>query len=154
MLLAANPVAGQSFSDNLSHAGLEVEVDSTLFGRDLFSILPVGVEVVQDASVREALSKWIYSNNSSNYNGFRIRIYLSSKQNARDESLRTMYQFNAMFPSVQAYRSYSSPNFKVTVGNFRTRVEAEQMLRQIKNTFPEAFIVRERFKYPSIGYSE
>ena len=56
-----------------------------------------------------------------------------------------------MYPGIQAYRSYASPNFKVTVGNFRTRLDAEALLRQIKGDFPDAFIVRERFKYPSIG---
>ena len=154
MLLAANPAAGQSFSDELTHAGIEAEIDSSLFGRNLFSILPGNVEVVQDASVQEALNKWIYSNTTSDYNGFRVRIYLSSNQNAREESLRTLLSFNAMFPFVQAYRSYSTPNFKVSVGNCRTRVEAEQLLRLIKNSFPDAFIVRERFKYPSIGYPD
>ena len=149
--LAANPAVGQTFSDELAHVGIETEIDSTLFGRNLYSVLPHNVEVVQDASVQEALNKWIYANVSSDYNGFRVRIYLSSNQNAREESQRTLLRFNAMFPFVQAYRSYSSPNFKVSVGNCRTRVEAEQLLRLIKDSFPEAFIVRERFKYPTIG---
>ena len=52
---------------------------------------------------------------------------------------------------IQAYRSYTSPNFKVSVGNFRTRVDAEILLREIQEEFPDAFIARERFKYPSMG---
>jgi len=42
----------------------------------------------------------------------------------------------------------------VTVGNFRTRLEAEALLQRIKGDFPDAFIVRERFKYPTIGRAD
>ena len=33
----------------------------------------------------------------------------------------------------------------------RTRVDAEILLREIQEEFPDAFIARERFKYPSMG---
>ena len=40
------------------------------------------------------------------------------------------------------------------MGNFRTRLEAEALLQRLKGDFPDAFIVRERFKYPSIGRAD
>ena len=63
-------------------------------------------------------------------------------------------RFNALYPHIHAYLSVASPNFKVTVGNFRTRLEAEALLQRIKGDFPDAFIVRERFKYPTIGRAD
>ena len=63
-------------------------------------------------------------------------------------------RFNTLYPHIQAYRSFASPNFKVTAGNFRTRLEAEALLQRIKGDFPDAFIVRERFKYPTIGRAD
>ena len=42
----------------------------------------------------------------------------------------------------------------MTAGNFRTRLEAEALLQKIKADFPDAFIVRERFKYPTIGRAD
>ena len=57
-------------------------------------------------------------------------------------------------PYINVYRSYSAPNFKVTVGSFRNRVEAQRMLDAIKDEFPDAFIVRDKFRYPSIGDPE
>ena len=49
-----------------------------------------------------------------------------------------------------AYRSYVNPYFKVTVGDFRTRSEAMQLLMEIKSDFPAAFIVKENINYPVI----
>ena len=154
LFLAASSAAAQIPSisgDELVHAGTEVEIDSTLAGKDIFSALPDDVVVLQAPEVRDAFNAWVEANDASDFNGFRIRIYISSRPNAREESLEALKRFNRRFPNIQAYRSYTTPNFKVSVGNFRTRVDAEILLREIRSEFPDAFIARERFKYPSIG---
>lgn len=154
LLSAAFSAAAQLPSvsgDELVHAGIEAEIDSTLYGRDIFSVLPDDVVVQQPSEVRDALNASIAANEESSFNGFRIRIYISSSPSAREESLETLLRFNRRYPYIQAYRSYTSPNFKVSVGNFRTRVDAEILLREIQEEFPDAFIARERFKYPSMG---
>jgi hypothetical protein len=135
----------------IEHAGDEVQVDSTLVGRDVFSALPEGVVVRQSPAVRAALGRQVTANAGKSYSGFRIRLFFASNRTAREESASVIRRFNEMYPHIEAYRSFSSPNFKVTVGNFRTRLEAEALLRKLKPDFPDAFIVRERFKYPSIG---
>ena len=135
----------------IEHAGDEVQVDSTLLGRDIFSSLPEQVVVRQTPAVRAALTRQVSSNAGKSYSGFRIRLFFASNRTAREESSAVIRRFNELYPHIEAYRSFSSPNFKVTVGNFRTRIEAEAFLRKIKGDFPDAFIVRERFKYPSIG---
>ena len=135
----------------IEHAGNEVQVDSTLLGRDVFSTLPEEVVVRQSPAVRAALTRQVASNAGKSYSGFRIRLFFASNRTAREESASVIRRFNEMYPHIEAYRSFSSPNFKVTVGNFRTRIEAEAFLRKLKGDFPDAFIVRERFKYPTIG---
>ena len=109
------------------------------------------VVVRQTPAVRAALTRQVSSNAGKSYSGFRIRLFFASNRTAREESSAVIRRFNELYPHVEAYRSFSSPNFKVTVGNFRTRIEAEAFLRKVKGDFPDAFIVRERFKYPSIG---
>ena len=135
----------------IEHAGNEVQVDSTLLGRDIFSALPERIVVRQTPAVRSALNKQVNANAEKGYSGFRIRLYFASSRTAREESAAVIRRFNTMYPYIQAYRTYASPNFKVTVGNFRSRLDAEAFLRRISGDFPDAFIVRERFKYPSIG---
>jgi hypothetical protein len=48
------------------------------------------------------------------------------------------------------YRVYANPYFKVTVGDFRTRSEAMEMLSRIKYSFPSAFVVKENIEYPAV----
>jgi hypothetical protein len=144
----------EEIPSEIEHAGEEVQVDSTLLGRDIFSALPERVVVRQSPAVRAALNKQVAANAGKQYNGFRIRLYFASTRTARDESAAVIRRFNALYPHIQAYRSFASPNFKVTVGNFRTRLEAEALLQRIKGDFPDAFIVRERFKYPTIGRAD
>lgn len=147
-LLAQNLEEG---TGEIEHTGTEVQLDSTLLGRDIFSALPEQVVVRQSPAVRAALNRQVAANAGKTINGFRIRLFFASNRTARDASASVIRRFNEMYPHVQAYRTYASPNFKVTVGNFRTRLEAEAFLRRIKGDFPDAFIVRERFKYPSVG---
>lgn len=144
----------EEIPSEIEYAGEEVQVDSTLLGRDIFSALPERVVVRQSPAVRAALNKQVAANAGKQYNGFRIRLYFASTRTARDESAAVIRRFNALYPHIQAYRSFASPNFKVTAGNFRTRLEAEALLQRIKGDFPDAFIVRERFKYPTIGRAD
>lgn len=149
LLRAQNPE--EEGTGEIEHTGIEIQVDSALLGRDIFSALPERIVVRQDPAVREALFRQVDANAGKNYSGFRIRLYFASNRTAREESAAVIRRFEAMYPNIQAYRSYASPNFKVTVGNFRTRLDAEALLRKLKEDFPDAFIVRERFKYPSVG---
>lgn len=153
---AAPGLRAQNFEEEegtgeVEHTGTEVQLDSTLLGRDIFSTLPEQVVVRQSPAIRAALNKQVAANAGKSYSGFRIRLYFASNRSAREESASVIRRFNEMYPGIQAYRSYESPNFKVTVGNFRTRLDAEALLNRLKGDFPDAFIVRERFKYPSIG---
>ena len=141
-------------TDEIEHTGLEAQVDSTLVGRDIFSALPEQVVVRQTPAVRAALNRQARANAGKSSSGFRIRLFFASNRTAREESATVIRRFNELYPHIEAYRSFSSPNFKVTVGNFRTRIEAEAFLRKLKGDFPDAFIVRERFKYPTIGRAD
>ena len=150
-VLRAQNLEEEGDPSEIEHAGEEVQIDSTLMGRDIFSALPEQVVIRQSPAVRATLNRQVAANAARNYSGFRIRLYFASSRTAREESAAVIRRFNEMYPHVQAYRTFASPNFKVTAGNFRTRLDAEALLRQIKGDFPDAFIVRERFKYPTIG---
>lgn len=133
-------VAGQNTSS----------VDSTLVGRSIFNLLPsrekgnkATVTVRQSPEIKEAFNRQVAANASKRVVVYRIRIYNDNKQNARSASESAMNRFKAMYPGVAAYRSYVNPFFKVTVGNFHSRPEADRMLQQLRGSFPTAFVVKE-----------
>lgn len=125
-------------------------VDSTLVGRSIFNLLPsrekggkATVSVHQTQEIREAFNRQISANASKRVVVYRVRIYNDNKQNARSASESAMNRFKAMYPGVSAYRTYVNPFFKVTVGDFRSRPEADRLLQQLRGSFPTAFVVKE-----------
>ena len=94
------------------------------------------VRVVGDVAVEQMVAKHVELNNKSKtIPGYRVQIAsfsgTSSKANAFDLSDR----FSADFPEVQVYIVFDEPNFKVKVGDFRTRLEAYAFLQKIKEFY-------------------
>ena len=123
--------------------------DKTLEGKSILTDMS-GATVRQDASVETGLSMHISRNRSKALSGYRVRIFFDNKQDSRSASETALRRFQAEFPGVSAYRSFTNPFFKVTVGDFRTRSEATKMLQAVKNIFPSAFVVKEQIKYPVV----
>ena len=129
------------------------QMDTTLVGKNIFSLLNSGkgtVTVAQPDKVRDGMSKHIDNNKKEKISGYRVRIYFDNKQNSRGASEEAQRRFQASHPGIMAYRSFTNPFFKVTVGDFRTRSEAIQLMQQISREFPTAFIVKETINYPVV----
>lgn len=129
---------------------LAPQIDSSLLGRNIFDIMPGNVTIRQDTSVIRAFDGQIINNAEKQFNGYRIRIYLNSVQSAREESTAALNRFRTLYPEIPSYLTYARPNFRVMVGDYRTRVDAEKALVYIKEDFPSATIVRDKFKYPNL----
>lgn len=132
-------------------------MDSTLTGRDVFSILPSRargndseITVHQSNEIAAGMDAHILNNKDKSISGYRVRIYFDNKQNARSVSETVQNTFESKHPGITAYRSFVSPFFKVTVGDFRTKSEAMQLLQQISGEYPTAFVVKENIKYPIV----
>jgi len=130
-----------------------VSIDSTYLGRNIFEVMPsrmkgdaAGVVINQDNSIRSSLQQRTAANSFKEINGYRVRIYFSNAQNARSASSEAAARFAECFPGYPIYRSYNNPNFKVTVGDFRTESEALRLREAVKGVFPAAFIVKEKIK--------
>lgn len=58
------------------------------------------------------------------------------------------YSFTKAFPEIPVYLSYEQPYYRLRVGDFRNRVEAEKYLRLIKPKFGLAFVTAEEINPP------
>lgn len=72
--------------------------------------------------------------------GFRIQLYAGLDRAAAD---KMKVDFLAIWPEIQVFQTYNRPTFKVRVGNFLTRTEAEMFCQRVKNQFTGAFVVPE-----------
>ncbi len=126
--------------------------NESLKGKDIFEIMPQGVTINQSEELRTAAQVRIEASSSNRLetDGYRIRIYFDNRQDAREASEKAQERSKRLFPGYSTYRTYIYPNFKVTVGDFRTKAEAQIALKNVARYFPSAFVVKERMKFPSI----
>jgi len=73
--------------------------------------------------------------------GDRFKIQLFYGNNGEANEVIKDYRNKFDYPSLIAYEA---PNYKVWVGNFRNRLEADRALIKIKESFPSAFIPKPR----------
>ncbi len=109
------------------------------------------VKLNQPVFLKQAVAQMAVKNERTfTQNGYRIRIFSDNKQNSRQESEALVLQFEAKYPNVKAYRSYSSPYFRVSVGDFRTLNEAKAFLEVVKIEYPKAYPVKEKINFPPL----
>ncbi|TVZ56115.1 sporulation related protein [Lutibacter sp. Hel_I_33_5] len=69
--------------------------------------------------------------------GFRIQLYNGAEQRAK----RTRARFSVEFPNIKSYLSYDTPEWKIQVGNYKTRLDADRALVEIQPEFSGAIVV-------------
>lgn len=90
-------------------------------------------------AVLDTLAK---QNKSIRYiNGYRIQIYVGNIRQEADAAKSYIYQF---FPDLTPYVTYSQPTYRVKVGDFMYRSDAEQYLDQLKQQYYSAVILSDR----------
>lgn len=83
--------------------------------------------------------------------GYRVQIYNST---SRQEAFDIQSKFQDKFPDYRTYITYREPNFKLRIGDFRTRLEATKMLEQLKPWFTGMFIIPETINLPKLDSSD
>lgn len=83
-------------------------------------------------------------------NGYRLEIFFSSTNKAREQAMKTKNDFNLIFPEINSYLLYQMPNFKVRVGDFRNKSEALKAKALIESKYPNAFIVKDVIRFPEL----
>lgn len=100
-------------------------------------------QIIQDPRISLLIQKQIYINSLAlrNVPGFRVQVISTMN---RSKAMETKGKLMQLFPQYQTYLSYQSPYFRVRIGNFRTRSDAEQLQQQLNNYFPNGvFTVRD-----------
>lgn len=109
------------------------------------------ITINQDSDIANLLNAYYVQNASRpGMQGFRIRIYFDLGQHSRAESLEVMDTFMEECPGITVYRTFQSPYYKVSVGDFRTRDEALKQLKHLSRKYPKAFIISEWINFPPL----
>lgn len=73
--------------------------------------------------------------------GYRVQIFFG---NDRKEAYNEQARFASLYPEYATYISYTQPNYRVKVGDFRTKAEAQRLMTELRPQFPTLFIFNER----------
>ncbi len=81
--------------------------------------------------------------------GYRIQVFSDNNaRTAKSEARTRARNISAQFPQYPTYVVYSSPYWRLRVGNFRTQEDANQAAHELKEAFPryskEIRVVRDR----------
>jgi hypothetical protein len=109
----------------------------------MFGLNENSVTFVKDSRVDVLVDKHVASNKTAPINGFRINIFFQSGNNSRSSAMAAHNAFSERFPNMKSYVSFEEPYFRVNVGNFRTRLEANAALENLRLTYPQANVVRD-----------
>jgi len=107
------------------------------------------VQVIRDSRVDLLVNKHIQINqNRTSMDGFRIQIFFDSGTNSKTKAQSIFASFKEKYPGVGAYLTFSSPNYKVRVGDFRTKLEARRFLNEIISQYPNAWVIADQIVPP------
>ena len=100
------------------------------------------VKITMDPGIEENYYKDIlYNQKNSGIQGYRIRIFTGSGVGAFDQARKVRARFLSSFEDVGAYIEYDTPDYKVYVGDCRTRSDVLRLFYRIKPEFPNSFPV-------------
>ena len=75
--------------------------------------------------------------------GYRVKIHFSADR-AKAEEVKA--KFNTKYADITPYIDYQQPNFVITVGDYKSKLEAYETLKKIKTDYPYAFIVKSKVR--------
>ena len=81
--------------------------------------------------------------------GFRVQIFMEIGNEAVDHANVVKEEFEELFPELPIYLSYEQPYYRLRVGDFRNRVEAEKCLRILKPQYSLAFVTADIINPPT-----
>ena len=107
------------------------------------------LHVNQDPRLDKMLNWHIEKNKKMDgMEGFRVEIFFSAEMDALEQSKNKKVEFLSKYPDYLVHIKYDAPNFKVRVGDFRTKNEALKLKKNIEQDYPMAFIVPDKIKFP------
>ncbi|MCV9934048.1 SPOR domain-containing protein [Flavobacterium sp. LS1R47] len=97
------------------------------------------ITVNQDPKFEQLLNEKRKINASISVNdSYKIQIF-SGKS---DEAKKTLIDFKQEFKNIDGTIIFNTPNYKVMVGNFKSRIEAEKNLVEIKRRYKNVFLIK------------
>jgi hypothetical protein len=95
--------------------------------------------LTQDPKFEQMLAEKRRINSSITVNDrYKIQVYNGDSENAK----KTLIDFKKEYKNLDGTIVFSTPAYKVWVGNFRSRIEAERNLAELRKKYPNALLIK------------
>ena len=94
------------------------------------------VNIQQDDKIAELLDIYKSSNESHEY--YRIQVGFGSYTKA--QSIKENVDID--FPELSSKIDFDSPTYRVRVGRFKTKLEAERKFKEVRIKYPDAMLLK------------
>ena len=99
----------------------------------------VSVALSQDPKFEQLLNEKRKINSSITVNDrYKIQIYNGESESAK----KILTDFRKEFKNYDGTIVFSTPTYKVWIGNFKSRIEAERNLVELKKKYPAALLIK------------
>jgi hypothetical protein len=123
-----------------------LKIKNIIFTIILINLLPCSLiaqeehsNLIQDPKFEQLLNENRKINSSSTINeSYKIQIFNGSNENAK----KIYYEFKQENKDIDATIVFNTPNYKVWVGNYKSRIEAERYLIDIKKKYSSVFLIK------------
>lgn len=128
--------------------GFPTQAQETICGNLYDTTNPGNITYHTSLSLDTLAENTIKTNKQKNtYSGYRIQIYFGS---SREKANEAKSKFLKQYPDVRAYLIYEQPYFKIRVGDFRNRFEAQKLYYNLVDKFSSVLLVPDRVNFPDI----
>mgnify|MGYP001820442907 CR=1 FL=1 len=116
---------------------------SLFFGYNIWSQTEGSITIESSQSIKQLVAqKRAYNKNKRYVKGFKVQLFYGSEEGA----LQVREDFMSVYPDINSELKFHSPYWKVWVGSYKTRLEADRGLLDIKEGFQSAIVVPAKVK--------
>lgn len=97
------------------------------------------IKVTQDPKFEQLLAEKRKINSSLTVNErYKIQVYNGDSETAK----KTLTEFKREFKNLDGTIVFNTPTYKVWIGNFKTKIEAERNLNDLRKKYPNALLIK------------
>lgn len=99
----------------------------------------INSKIEQDPKIESLLKEKRKINSGITINDkYKIQIFVGKSEDCK----KKLDEFKTYFKEIDGTIVYNNPNFKVWVGSFKTRIDAEKASLEIKKKYPTALLIK------------
>lgn len=153
-LLSGFLIFGQDESLTFSSKITTQKTDTTLQVLDFNTPNKGSVVIYKDQRVENItafVGRQKESVEGTRIDGYRIQIFFAESRTIAQSQKAS---FLSAYSEHKAYIDYLAPNYRVRVGNFRTRLQAENLKQKLISVYPTCIVLKDKIELPVISITQ